>query len=72
MLSACASVTKTAAIKNEDGDLVGFVSKKNFQEEPYGSEWFNDFYSYYEVDSKTVASIKENTNGVTVKGFMGT
>ncbi len=72
MLTACASVKKTAAIKNEDGDLVGFVSKKNFQEEPFGSEWFNDFYSYYEVDSKTVTSIKENSKGVTIKGFMGT
>ena len=69
---SCASNKKVVAKKNKNGDLVGIVTKSNFQSEPYGSEWFNDFYSYYEVDKSTLAQAKSYLKDVTIKGFMGT
>lgn len=72
ILSACATVSKFTAEKNKDGDLVGIITKENLQQEPYGSEWFNDFYGYYEIENKTSNEIKENLKGIRIKGFMGT
>ncbi|CAL2083682.1 thioredoxin family protein [Tenacibaculum sp. 190524A02b] len=69
---ACGSTQKFPAAKNKDGHLVGIATKKDFQQEPYGSEWFNDFYSYYEVDKNTSKKLKQNLNNVSIKAFMGT
>ncbi|WGH74295.1 thioredoxin family protein [Tenacibaculum tangerinum] len=69
---SCASTPKNMATKNENGNLVGIATKKDFQQEPYGSEWFNDFYSYYETDKGTVEKLKPYLNDVKIKGFMGT
>lgn len=72
LITACSSTKKTPAQKNEDGDLVGYVNKSNFKEEPYGSEWFNDFYGYYETDKEVLNQLKPLLKDVTIKGFMGT
>lgn len=72
IFSNCATTKKALATKNSDGDLVGFVTRKNFQEEPFASEWFNDFYEYYETDKEVIQDIKPLLNGITIKGFMGT
>ena len=69
---SCASTSKFSAEKNAEGDLVGFVTKNNFQQEPFGSEWFNDFYAYYEVDKPVLEEAKSYLKDVTIKGFMGT
>lgn len=72
LIVSCASAPKNIAIKNENGNLVGIATKKDFQQEPYGSEWFNDFYSYYETDKGTVEKLKPYLKGIKIKGFMGT
>lgn len=69
---ACGTVKKFPAAKNDKGDLVGIATKENFKQEPYGSEWFNDYYSYYETDKEIVTQLKPKLEGVTIKGFMGT
>ena len=57
MLTCCASTTNFHAKKNKDGDLIGIVTKNHFKQEPYSSEWYNDFYSYYEVDKSILNSL---------------
>ena len=70
---SCAPIQKKAsAVKDKDGNLVGIATKKDFQQEPYASEWFNDFYSYYEVDENITNQLKPHLKDVTIKGFMGT
>ncbi|WP_272151597.1 thioredoxin family protein [Tenacibaculum aiptasiae] len=71
---SCASAPKQKqlATKDKDGNLVGIATKKDFQQEPYGSEWFNDFYSYYETDQNTINKLKPYLKDVKIKGFMGT
>lgn len=72
LIVSCASTPKNIATKNENGNLVGIATKKDFQQEPYGSEWFNDFYSYYETDKGTVKKLKPYLKDIKIKGFMGT
>ncbi|CAL2102810.1 Thioredoxin [Tenacibaculum sp. 190130A14a] len=72
LIVACAAPKKTMAVKDTDGNLVGFVNKTSFQQEPYGSEWFNDFYNYYETDKDVVEKLKPLLKDVKIKGFMGT
>ncbi len=69
---SCASTSNNFATKNKKGDLVGVVNKAAFQQEPYGSEWFNDFYSYYETEKTIIEKLKPLLANVTIKGFMGT
>jgi thiol-disulfide isomerase/thioredoxin len=72
LLLSCGSVQKFPAAKNEKGNLVGIATKKDFQQEPYGSEWFNDFYSYYDIDAATAKALESKLKGIRIKGFMGT
>ena len=72
LIISCASVPKNPATKDKDGNLVGIATKKNFQQKPYASEWFNDFYNYYEIDTKITDQLKPHLKDVTIKGFMGT
>ena len=78
-LAACASSQKLAnnnskpkATKNAKGNLVGYATKNDFKQEPYGSEWFNDYYEYYETDKSVVNKLKPLLTNITIKGFMGT
>ncbi|WP_435253677.1 thioredoxin family protein [Tenacibaculum sp. A30] len=72
LVVSCASAPKNLATKNENGNLVGIATKQDFQQEPYGSEWFNDFYSYYETDKNTVEQLKPYLKDIKIKAFMGT
>lgn len=73
LITSCAKIQqKKPAVKDKDGNLVGIATKKDFQQEPYASEWFNDFYSYYETDKNTITQLKSYLKEVTIKGFMGT
>jgi len=72
LIVSCASTPKNPATKNENGNLVGIATKKDFQQEPYGSDWFNDFYSYYETDKGTIEKLKPYLKDIKIKGFMGT
>ena len=69
---SCASIKKFPAAKDSEGNLIGIATKKDFQQEPYGSEWFNDFYSYYEIDNGVAEQLQQHLQGVKIKGFMGT
>ncbi|HBI40521.1 MAG TPA: thiol reductase thioredoxin [Tenacibaculum sp.] len=72
MLTCCASTTNFHAKKNKDGDLIGIVTKNHFKQEPYSSEWYNDFYSYYEVDKSILNSLEDALKEINIIGFMGT
>ncbi|MDY0780913.1 thioredoxin family protein [Tenacibaculum sp. IB213877] len=72
LLASCAVPKNFPAKKNENGNLIGIATKESFKQEPYGSEWFNDYYEYYETDKKIIAQIKPLLEGVTIKVFMGT
>ncbi|RBW55248.1 thioredoxin [Tenacibaculum sp. E3R01] len=72
LISSCASVPKKPATKDKDGNLIGIATRKDFQQEPYGSDWFNDFYSYYEIEKATAQKLEKNLNGIKIKAFMGT
>ncbi len=72
LITSCASTPKNPAIKNKNGNLVGIATKKDFQQEPYGAAWFNDFYSYYETDKDVVEKLKPYLKNIKIKGFMGT
>lgn len=69
---SCATPKKITAVKNGSGDLVGIANKASFQQEPYASEWFNDYYSYYETDKDVIEKLKPLLKNVKIKGFMGT
>ncbi|TYQ00134.1 thiol-disulfide isomerase/thioredoxin [Tenacibaculum adriaticum] len=69
---SCGVTQQFPAKKNKDGNLIGIATKESFKQEPYGSEWFNDFYEYYETDKKVITALKSKLDGVTIKGFMGT
>lgn len=71
-LTSCATTQKVTAIKDKQGNLVGIANKDSFKQEPYGSAWFNDYYSYYETDKNTVEKLKPLLKGVKIKAFMGT
>ena len=72
LIISCASVPKKPASKDKDGNLIGVATKKDFQQEPYGSEWFNDFYSYYETDKDIIDQLKPYLKDLQIKAFMGT
>ena len=72
LLVSCAASKKIMAVKDTDGNLVGHVNKESFQQEPYGNEWFNDFYSYYETDKEAIKKLQPLLKEVKIKGFMGT
>lgn len=78
LLASCASQSKTTsvskpkAVKDASGNLIGVATKKDLQQEPYGSEWFNDYYEYYETSKKDIAALKPLLKGITIKAFMGT
>lgn len=72
ILASCTSTQKVVATKNKQGDLVGIANKESFKQEPYGSEWFNDYYSYYETDKKTVEKLKPLLKNIKIKAFIGT
>lgn len=71
-LTACSSTQKITAVKDSQGSLVGIANKESFKQEPYGSGWFNNYYSYYKTDTSVINQLKPLLKGVTVKAFMGT
>ncbi|WP_299622746.1 thioredoxin family protein [uncultured Tenacibaculum sp.] len=76
LVASCASHPKSdkknKAIKNANGNLVGYATKEDLKQEPYGSEWFNDYYEYYETDKKTISELTPYLKDITIKAFMGT
>lgn len=72
ILISCGAVKKFPASKDKNGDLVGVATKKEFQKEPYGNEWFNDYYSYYETDKDVIKKLKPLVKNIKIKAFMGT
>ncbi len=72
LISSCASVPKKPVTKDKDGNLIGIATRKDFQQEPYGSDWFNDFYSYYEIEKTTAQKLEQKLKGIKIKAFMGT
>ncbi|CAM1342628.1 thioredoxin family protein [Tenacibaculum amylolyticum] len=80
LITACAAnpkpkttaKAKPVAVKDASGNLVGVATKKDLQQEPYGSEWFNDYYEYYETDKNAIKKLQPLLKDVTIKAFMGT
>lgn len=71
-VASCATQQKVTAVKDKTGNLVGIANKESFQQEPYASKWFNDYYSYYETDKNVVEKLKPLLKDIKIKGFMGT
>ncbi len=59
------------AKKNTRGNLVGIADKSSFMQAPY-QNWFDRNFTNYKIDNVSIAGIKKNLKGVTIKGFMGT
>ncbi len=79
IISSCASynktqntTTKAPAVKDASGNLVGYATKKDFQQEPFGSSWFNGTLRNYSTDKNTIEALKPYLKDVTIKAFMGT
>ncbi len=76
LISACASQPKTStkpkAEKDASGNLVGYATKEDLKQDPYGSAWFNDYYEFYETDKKVISELTPLLKDVTIKAFMGT
>ncbi|CAM1334683.1 thioredoxin family protein [Tenacibaculum aestuariivivum] len=72
LIISCASVSRKIATKNKQGDLVGIITKQNFQQEPYASNWFNNSYNEYETDKKIINKLKFFIKDVTIRGFVAT
>ena len=64
-------VRKITAKKDSDGYLNGVANKDSFSDNSFKS-WFNSRYEEYATDKETIAKLKDNLNGYTIKGFMGT
>ncbi|MFV0248811.1 MAG: TlpA family protein disulfide reductase [Tenacibaculum sp.] len=72
LVFGCASGKDFSASKDKQGNLIGKLSRKHLEQEPYASDWFNDFYSYYKLDSSVVTQLKKYLKQVKIIGFMGT
>lgn len=56
---------------NEDGYLVGYVQKTDFEKNVF-DEWFSQNYNDYQLDVEIVNQIKPLLKGVKIKAVMGT
>lgn len=72
IFTACSSTQKITAVKDNQGSLVGVADKKSFQQEPFGSSWFNGNYKRYKTNKTTIEQLKPLLKNVTVKAFIGT
>ena len=70
VLSSCKINQKVTSKKNRTIDLIGFSERKSFNQEPY-KEWFDKNYRVYKPDLSSIASLKKELKGITIKGFMG-
>jgi thiol-disulfide isomerase/thioredoxin len=70
---AFAQDSKTTVALDENGNLIGVISRENFLSEPY-SDWYASNYENYEANQTTIESLTPLLvlNGITVKVFMGT
>ena len=70
---AFAQDAETTVVLDDNGNLIGAISKENFLEEPF-SDWFTYNYENYEPDQTTIERLTPLLvlNGITVKAFMGT
>ena len=59
------------ATKNASGDLIGFATKSDFNQQPY-SRWFTANFNVYKLDKPTVLKLKKALKDVKIKAFMGT
>jgi len=67
---SCTAQQKNAT-KNASGDLVGITARTDFDQQPY-TNWFNNYYTTYNVDQQTAKKLKKALKNVTIKAFMGT
>jgi len=70
-LVSCGTQKLPANRIDSDGDLVGIVTKLEFQKAPF-SNWFDEAYSLYELDVETVERLKPFIKNLKIKAVMGT
>jgi len=70
-LSSCKIHQKVTSKKDRTIDLIGLSEKKSFNQEPY-KKWFDKNFKVYKPDTSSIASLKKELKGITIKGFMGT
>ena len=62
---------KAIATKNASGDLIGIVTKADFNQQPYAT-WFAENFDSYAVNTTIVKALQKKLKGITIKAFMGT
>lgn len=72
VLIGCGTIKQVSTSKiNEDGDLVGYSQKTDFETAPF-NEWFSENYNDYSLDIAIVNEIKPLLKGVKIKAVIGT
>lgn len=56
---------------DDENMLIGEISKKGFEQEPFAS-WYNTEFSAYEINKTVTDSIKPLLENISLKVFMGT
>lgn len=67
----CGWISGGQAKQDENGDLIGIISKDQLLEQPYAN-WYNESNQAYTVDESSLAALDALLDGVTVKVIMGT
>jgi len=72
ILISCGTSKQVSTSKiNEDGDLVGYSQKIDFETAPF-NEWFSENYNDYTLDITVVNEIKPLLKEVKIKAVIGT
>ena len=71
LLTTSNAQQKTTATKNVSGDLIGLVTKADFNQQPYAT-WFVKNFESYIVDAATSKALQKKFKNTTIKAFMGT
>jgi thiol-disulfide isomerase/thioredoxin len=72
-LHSNAQDSETTAVLDDNGNLIGVISRENFLSEPF-IDWYASNYENYEANQTTIERLTPLLvlNGITVKAFMGT
>jgi thiol-disulfide isomerase/thioredoxin len=71
LLTTSNAQQKSTVTKNASGDLIGLVTKVDFNQQPYAT-WFAKTFDSYTVDAATIKALQKKLKNTTIKAFMGT
>lgn len=72
VLISCGTTKQVSTLTiNEEGDLVGYTKKTDFEKEPFQT-WFIENYNDYPLDTEIIKQITPLLKGVKIKAVIGT